>query len=120
MSSDPRDVLTGWLHERQGMAVNTAMYHQPLVLTVEQVQALLAFRICRASFETERGLVVHCQKPEGHDFMHQAGFSWEACSGYALRYNEKYRCIRLNEHRGNHDYGGWGVDYDDWKETGYG
>lgn len=108
---DPRNVLNEWLGERSCMALNNVLYSQPLVLTEMQVRALLDLRICRASFTTDRGQVVHCQEREGHLYMHRAGFSWEACPEAVTRYSTRYVCIRPGHHQGVHDFGGWGVDF---------
>lgn len=106
---DPRTILEKWLAERSSMALNNVLYSQPLALTEKQVRALLDLRICRATFTTDRGQVVHCLERAEHIAMHRAGFSWKGCERTITRYNERHRCVLLPHHVGACDFGGWGV-----------
>lgn len=96
------------------MATNTVLYHQPLVLTEGQVRVLLNLRICRASVMMEDGHVVHCLEREGHDHMHRAGVSWAPCPAAIMEWRRRYRCIRPEHHKGDHDFGGWGQGFRGW------
>lgn len=108
---DPRNVLWSWYNERAAFPRNHVFYNQPLSLMPEQVKAILEVRICRAKFESDSGLVVHCLEREGHDFMHRAGFSWTGCRSFVVRYTNRHVCILNENHTGLHDFGGKGVNY---------